>query len=302
MAKNKYINIEETDIYDFNNKKKSVMFYINYMLNRTQSMFKYNNLPDTIPQRMLEMYLQTKGHCIIAEVDSKIYAFTGGLGGEPDVYFQPTLYTVANPALNLSKTFKIDDDCVLIRNDSMMMSLMPLFKKYATQLIENDISMRIVDINSRMPNLISASDDRTKASAEKYIADVENGKLGIIAESALLDGLKTQPYTNTGASKLTDLIEYHQYLKAGWYNDIGLNANYNMKRESLNSNESQLNDDMLLPLIDNMMAERRQAVDKINEKFNLNIKVDYSSAWEDNMIELDNAQETQKGDDVVENN
>lgn len=290
-------NYTDTKMYDFNDKKTCVNNYIAYMLLRTQSLFSYKNLPKTISKRTLEYYLQTTGHACVAEVDGQIYAFNGGLGGQPDVYYQPTIYTVANPALNLSKTFKIDNDCILIRNDSFMIGLMPLFNKYASQLVENDISMRLVDINTRIQSLLSASDDRTKASAEKYIRDIEDGKLGLIAESALIDGLKTQPYSTT-AIRLTDLIEYHQYLKAGWFNDIGLNANYNMKRESLNSNETQLNDDMLMPLIDNMLLERQQAVDKINQKFGLNIEVNYSSAWENNVADVYDKQ----GGDGVEDN
>ena len=58
-----------------------------------------------------------------------------------------------------------------------------------------------------------------------------------------------------------------------------------MKRESINSNESQLNDDMLHPLIDDMLAMRREALEKVNEMFGTNITVDFNSAWKDNEIE-----------------
>ena len=70
-----------------------------------------------------------------------------------------------------------------------------------------------------------------------------------------------------------------QYLKASCFNEIGLNANYNMKREALSSNESALNDDFLLPLVDNMIKERQTAIEKINEKYNLDISIDFASAW-----------------------
>ena len=75
------------------------------------------------------------------------------------------------------------------------------------------------------------------------------------------------------AQSLTNLIEYHQYLKAGLFNELGLNSNYNMKRESINSNESQLNDDMLHPLIDDMLARRREALEEVNAMFGLNVSV-----------------------------
>ena len=58
-----------------------------------------------------------------------------------------------------------------------------------------------------------------------------------------------------------------------------------MKRESINSNESQLNDDMLHPLIDDMLKMRREALEQVNEMFGTNITVDFDSAWKDNEIE-----------------
>jgi hypothetical protein len=81
-------------------------------------------------------------------------------------------------------------------------------------------------------------------------------------------------------------------LKAGLFNELGLNSNYNMKRESINSNESQLNDDMLHPLIDDMLAMRREALEKVNEMFGTNITVDFNSAWKDNEIENEAAIES----------
>ena len=73
-----------------------------------------------------------------------------------------------------------------------------------------------------------------------------------------------------------------QYLKASFYNEIGLNANWNAKRESINSNESQLNDDMLTPLIDNMLKERQEGVDRVNKLFGTDISVEFNSAWKEN--------------------
>ena len=58
-----------------------------------------------------------------------------------------------------------------------------------------------------------------------------------------------------------------------------------MKRESINSNESQLNDDMLHPLIDDMLRERQEGIDRVNKMFGTDIKVTFNSAWEANELE-----------------
>lgn len=281
--------------YDFSCKEKCTSQHIAYMINRTQSMFKWENLPDTIPERIVELYLQLNGNICFYEYNDKLYIFTGGLGGTPDVYYMPSIYTIANPALGISKNLKIDDECIVIPNDSMYIGLYPLFSRYASALTETELSIKLATINSRIVDLISAPDDRTKASAEQYLKDIADGKPGVIAENAFLEGIKAQPYGNTGNRVITDLIELEQYFKASWFNELGLNANYNMKRESINSGESQLNNDALLPLIDNMLRCREIGVEKVNSKFGTNIRVSLASSWEDNQIEIDETQETISG-------
>lgn len=268
--------------YDFKDKERSVRTYVNYMLNRVQSMFKYNGLPDTIPQKMIELYIMVNGHAVIIEHEGSLYVCFGNWGGEPDEYYVPKNYIVANPYLNLFKTYTIGEDCVLAHNDSLYYGLMPMFQRYASLLVENDITMRMVDINSRISALIDAKDDSTYASAQKYLSDIEAGENGVIASQAFFDGITTQPYGEHNYQRLTDLIEFHQYMKASWFNELGLNSNYNMKREAITSNESQLNDDMLLPLIDDMFNCRQLWIEQVNDMFGTNWSIEWSSSWKDN--------------------
>lgn len=277
--------------YNFKDKKKNLESYVIYMLNRVMQMFDYTNLPDTLPKKMIELYTMVNGHCVVVEHGGELYVCFGGFAGEPDEYYIPKQYIVANPYLKLFKTFTIGEDCVLLKNDTMMYGLMPLFRRYASALVENDLTMNMVDINSRIAALIDASDDATKVSAEKFLSDMEEGKNGIIASSAFFDGIRAQPYGEHNYQRLTDLIEYQQYMKASWFNELGLNANYNMKREAITSNESQLNDDMLLPLIDDMLECRQQAWSEVNDMFGTDIEIKWGSTWEDNSEELELSQE-----------
>lgn len=274
--------------FDFANKSRCIDQHITYMLNRTHSMFRWSGLPETIPARALELYLQTNGNTCFYRYKGDLYIFTGALGGMLNAYYMPTIYTIANPALNLTVNAKIGEDCIVIPNDTMYVGLLPMFARYATAMTETELSIRLATINARIVDLISAPDDRTRASAEKYIQDIIDGKPGVIAENGFLDGVRAQPYASTGyTNMITNLIELEQYFKASWYNDLGLNANYNMKRESLNSSESQLNNDALLPLVDDMLACRKRGAEQVNAMFGTNITVELNSAWEDNAEEID---------------
>lgn len=274
--------LQYTNKYNYKNRDANIDTYVTYMMNRTHSMFKYTGLPDTIPERILELYIQNNGHCCIAEHNGELYAFTGGMGGEPDVYYMPTEYIVANPALKLNKTFKIDKDCVIIPNDTMYMGLLPLHNKYASMLVENEISVFMAMYNTRIMALMSASDERTKASVQDFIKSVVNGELACIGETALIDSLKTYPWTTSNTGTIKPLIENEQYWRASWLNELGLNANFNMKRERINSSETELNVDSLRPLIDDMLECREKAVEQINEMFGTNITVGLNSSWSEN--------------------
>lgn len=289
--------------YDFKNKKQNSKIQSLYMLNRTQHMFKWEGLPETIPPRMLECYLQTNGNTCFFEHENNLYVFVGGLGGEPDVYYRPTIYTIANSALNLFVNAKINEDCIVMPNDSFYMGLLPLLSRYTTLISENELSMSLNIIQSRIISLISADDDRTFKSAKEYMEKVMCGELDVISDSQFFEGLKTQPYNNSAVHSLTDLIEMEQYLKASFYNELGINANYNMKRESLNTEESQLNHDALYPLIDDMLFNRKTYIEKVNAMFGTSITVDLDSSWKDNKEELEQAQESIVGgeEDAQEN-
>lgn len=287
------------------NKDESIRSDIFYMLNRLMSMFKYGGLPETIPKKFLDYYLFINGHSFITDVKDDLYVFVGGLGGEPDPYYRPTIYTVANPALNLSKQYKIGEDGILIRNDTMMYGLLPLLSKYCSLLAENLLTMRVADINLRVIAMLTAPDDKTKKECDLFLRDLEDGKISSIAENRFLDGVKMQSPPSNNGSYLTQFIELHQYLKGSMFNELGLNANFNMKREALGAGESGLNADILFPLVDDMLANRQECLDEVNKMFGTNITVEFSSTWKANLdeaqAELENLQ-NENNDELIRQN
>lgn len=290
------------DLYDFSNKLETTMDYIDYMTIRTMSMFKWENLPDTIPQDVMELYLQGNGNCFFTQVEDKFYAFTGGLGGEPDYNYRPTLYTIANPALNYNASLKIGIDGVLIKNDPLIKGLLPLHKRYATILANNEISLKIADTNLRITSLISSTDDNTTKSAEKYLKDIEDGKLGIIADDGFVESIKAQPLA-VNERILTALTEYQQYVKSSWFNELGLNSNFNgMKKEAISESEQAMNEDVLKPLIDTMLECRQKACEEINAMYGLNISVSLNSSWKDNQEELELEHDVLESEAEADNN
>ena len=247
-------------------------------LNKSLAMFEWSNLPDTLPMVELEKMLQINGYAVIAEFQGKVYAFQGGFSGQ-DVYNQPTQVLVNNPALKNNTTYTINKDCVVIKNDDMKQGLIKTYEYYGQRLIENQITMLMTDYNLRMPFTISSSDDQTTQSAKEYLNKIIDGSLGVIGEQKLFKALSVTPTNSKQTATFADLYGYQQFIIAQLNNTIGLATNNNMKRERLTTNEIEVNKNASYPLVDNMLRNRKQAVEKINEMFGLEISVEYSSIW-----------------------
>lgn len=308
-----YLGLYETDYIPDStvvlDKERSIRQYVTYMLNRTAEMFEWSGLPDTIPYQSLERMLQTYGYVGFAEAPlsgdpygldymvateqsptSNLFAFRGGLSGPPSPTLTPTRFVVANPSDQFSpngfnKTYTIGKDCYIMKNDSSMIGLLPMHTRYASVLAENDVSIRSAQINLRAHLLIIAENDVAMQSANDYIRSLVKGEIAAIADKPIVGNSRTESITHSG-NALLQLMEMGQYQKASWFNEVGLNFNFNMKREYTSAQEVEANTDILMPLVDDMLRCREFAAEQINKLFGTNISVKKNSAWEHKEDEL----------------
>lgn len=276
-------------------KPKSAKAYFTYLLARCLRMFEYKNLPDTIPADIFDRYLMVNGiACVGKDQEGDLRVFFGNWGGEYDVYYRPSLFIVSNPHIGQGwfheytvfpgpKSTK--QDGVLMRNDTAWFGLSPMLSRYSALFAENILTIRTADVMLRIIALLSAPSDEEFASAMEYIKALENGKLKAVGDNPFFEGIKLQSPPSNNGSYLTQFIELHQYLKGSFYNEIGLSANYNMKREAIGKGESTLDNDSLLPLCENMLLCRREDWRKVNELFGTNVEVDFSSSWKENQVQ-----------------
>ena len=285
-------------------KDKSISEFATYFLMRVMKMFKYNGLPAEIPVDCLnKMLLQDgfcwftkwKGNTLTGENVDQYYVFHGRMGSVIDAYYRPTEIIIANPGANCFENFTLGkqkdgtyygEKGVIIRNDTLYHGLMPLIKRYAYLLAENLLTLRSADVFLRIIALISGQDDKTLISANEFIKSIEKGEMKAVAEGKFFEGVKMQSPPSNNGSYLTQFIEYQQYFLGSFFNEIGLNANFNMKRESIAKSESSLNEDSMLPLCQNMLMCRQEDFKVVNEMFGLNIEVEFDSAWLQNALEI----------------
>ena len=193
---------------------------------------------------------------------------------------------------------KLEHECVVIPNDALYVGLIPTLTMYLSRMIDTDISRRLLTISTRAMNILTARDEDTHKSIKDVIKDLYDGRLSsILADDILSEqAIQSLPFAGGTNSQraITELIESEQYDKAALMNELGLQANYNMKRESINSNEAQLAQDAILPFADDMLKQRQIACELVNEKFGLDWSVDFSSAWKIKREEIKTSLEIQK--------
>ena len=273
-------------MYDVKNKTINIRQNTDYVMAKILGMFKYSGLPESLPQEELEKILLCNGYAFITKHDGELYAFSGALGGELDAYYRPTKVIVANPWLKLNKNYDIRKDGVLIKNDSMLMGVKPLLEKWSTLLVENQITLNMQSVNQRVLTILSASDDKTKESAEEFINKIQNGDMSVITGNAMFEGIQSHSVGQTNG-RITDLIEYQQWLTSKLHMELGINDQGNMKRERLVTDEVRQSEEGLSILVDNMFVERELAVNLINEMFDTSITVEFDGVWKHKQAERD---------------
>ncbi len=293
------------DITDYaTRKRKMIRDNLDWLLNKTAVMFEYENLPPTIPAIALERLLQWCGSCAVWRVPtihkpvgfgpsfnysslvnqtadvSALYAFKYTLADAPDPYDESFRVVITSPGFHptISETLEINKDVAIIRNDTNYRGLYELHRKYAELMTEAEISLRSTLLVLRDELLFIAKTEKQRKAVEAYIASRESGKPSFISSNDLGAPLETI-IQNSRSNSVELAVNGLQAIKAAWYNEIGLNPSFSMKREYTSAQEIDTQTDLLMPIIDDMFHSRQAGIENVNTLFGTNIVVRKSSAW-----------------------
>lgn len=262
-----------------------VNYYEANMLNRTLMMFNWKNLPDDMDSFDMEKFTQLKGFTLFIydkKDDNRYYVLEGSKYDNITWNYEASKSLIVNPALKgLDKKYEIGKNCILIRNDYLCVGLFPIVEKNSIDIANTDISIRYAQFNTRFKTLFTSDDDSTKDSINTLIEKVWKGEkpVAVVTNDLYKKSVEGISYSNTQNNDIKNLVELKQYQLAQFYIELGINANYNMKKESVSADEFRMNDDALMPLIDQMLACRKKACEQINKLFGLDIDVELNSAW-----------------------
>lgn len=264
-------------------------FYFKWLLNKVCSCFVINGLPDTINQTYLKNELILSGMCCVTDFGGKLYACTGSLGGQPDEYYIPTVFVIANPVLG-SKQVRRGEDGVVIFNTAIdelyngcfAAGLYQYINQTATLLADNIVSINANQINSRVCAFFVADSKAKAVAGEVVLKKMYAGQPYQILEADLVEKINVNPIsTASTSSNITELVELNNYIISNFMQSIGIKANNERKRERMITDEINSQNDYLGFSVLEVLASWQKGFDAVNEMYGTEISVSLSPAVAD---------------------
>ena len=163
----------------------------------------------------------------------------------------------------------------------------------AALLADNICSLNSAQINGRVQALVTAEDSEIAKSAELSLRDLYAGKPYKVLTEDLYKRIHVNPLAaSVNSHQLMELIEVQQYIRAMFWNAIGIDANFNMKRERLVTAEIESNFTSLKVPVTTMLDNLNSCFDKCNKSENLKTNLHARLNPEYKVVKL------QKGDDA----
>ena len=276
---------------------RTYLQYYNRLTELAISMFEWKNLPPTVDPRFLELTLFTDGCAIFFKDEALGYlTLQTAIHGQLDVYRIPKQRRAY--AVNGYQNNDLDEkNSVLIFNNYLHTNSMLDVEMFSKRLYNLD---RIVDINAnaqKTPVLILC-DENERLSMENVYMQYEGNSPVIKGNKGL--NPKAFNVLKTDAPYVADKV---YQLKTQIWNEaltyLGISNTNVTKKERMISDEVIRNQGGVIASRYSRLNARREAAEKINKMFGLEIEVNYREDYREADDEIMFSGETGDGEATV---
>ena len=257
---------------------QAFMIYYNRILELYTSEFEYENLPDTMDERYLELVLFGRGMGVIFKDENLgMLGLSVMVNGGFNVYRIPVSRT-AYAANGYTKQLT-EKDSVIIYNNYIRTPSIEAAEYFAKKLYNID---RTIDVNvnaQKTPILITCPESQRMTLLNAY-KQYEGNTPVIFADkdsdikTSITSITTAAPYISDRLYTLKQQI-WNEALTYAGISNVGAE-----KKERMISNEVRFDMGDVLANRFSRLAAREQALDKVNKMFGTNIKVHYRNEIE----------------------
>lgn len=232
--------------------------------------FEWDGLPNGMKPQYIESSLFEHGKALF--IKDPILGFLC-LPCNPDggmnVYGEFLQYRAFG--MGYDKSFDVDGDCVLIKNNPSMSSSHDVVMVYSNRITELEKTM-MVNITQQKTPYIVACNEKDLLTLKNIFNKVSEGEPVIYADKQLQ--LDTLDVHLTNAPYVADKLMLHKHeVENEMLTLLGINNANTDKKERLITDEVNANNQFIMMNVSYMLQMRQQAVEEINQKFGLNITV-----------------------------
>jgi hypothetical protein len=146
-------------------------------------------------------------------------------------------------------------------------------------LADIESTINIYTVNARLTSYPVASNDKIANSLKSFFRKIKSGKQAVVSDDAIIESFRNVDINRTGVNdSINDWLVARDKILEMFYRDIGVKM-YNPKRAQVNSEEVEANDQLLLISKDDMLKERKDGLDRVNDMFGTNITVKISDRF-----------------------
>ena len=276
-----YIEEKLKQMYNVNNVRTGYDYWFYKLLNIMQGMFEWDNLPDNVYSREIELNLLITGHCLFVDTEKGLFTPLSSISGV-DEYYQPTFAMYANPVIKEKKQLIIGENCEVVYNNSLKDSiwyrpadsgLFTFICRYARQLADIEATINIYLVNSRLTSYPVTDDQSVTQSIKAFFKKLTMGERAIISDNSIIEKFRNIDVSKTNIKDgINDLLVARDKILEMFYRDLGVQM-YNPKRAQVSEMELESNDQLLLISTDDMLKERKEGIEKVNNMFGTSIDV-----------------------------
>lgn len=234
------------------------------------SMFKWENLPETMNARFLEECLYFRGQAAFCNDENLGFINLNCVPSNTlNIYNESTEYNCYSNGY--SKNYQLDENMVFVRNNYLRIPTDYTIQLFAYRLYECERTMD-VNVKSQKTPVIILCDDEERLSMQNLYQKYD-GNIPVIYGSKDID-LKNFTVLKTDAPFVTDkLIDYKKNVWNEALAFLGINNVAHEKRERLIKDEVNANNEQIELSAQTMLSTRQDACEKFNKMFNKNISV-----------------------------